>query len=157
MLGKEQAAEQLWQGIESDLDRAASVCAGGVPPRVVFLLGNSGLAMAAGLGTQANGLIELAGGINVFANYAGYKPVSEEALLQIQPDIVLIAVHAPEETPDPRSALRNLGLGHLARNRALQVEALDMGCYLTFGPRTGQAALELAQLFRRVQTLPEQP
>lgn len=145
-LDRQEAAEALWRSIDADLTRATELAQRHPSPRTVFLLGNAGTPMAAGKGTQADGLIRLAGAENLFIRQAGYKPVSEEALLESQPDVVLVAVHAPEEgAVDPRQTLRNLGLPHLAADSRLRVEAIDMSRYLSFGPRTGAAVVELVE------------
>jgi len=145
-LGREKPAQALVESIEADLAQARARWAGRERPRVVFLMGNSGSAMAAGAGTQADGIITLAGGENLFAGYQGYKPVSEEALLGNAPDIVLVGAFRPTSAPDPRDVLRGLGLVNLAESGDIEIRALDAGDYLAFGPRTGKAALRLSEL-----------
>jgi ABC-type hemin transport system substrate-binding protein len=66
-LGREKPAQALVESIEADLAQARARWAGRERPRVVFLMGNSGSAMAAGAGTQADGIITLAAAENLFA------------------------------------------------------------------------------------------
>ena len=114
-------------------------------------MGNNGIPLAAGRDTQADGMIQLAGGRNVFQQYNGYKPVSEEALISADLDVILVASHRAPEDADPRDRLRDLGLTSLARSTTSKVLLVDLSYYLSFGPRTGQAALELA---RRINEAP---
>ncbi|MFO7725914.1 MAG: ABC transporter substrate-binding protein [Oceanipulchritudo sp.] len=146
VLGKEEVAAELWGRIAADLEAAKEKArASGAPP-VVFLLGDSGSAMAAGRDTQGAGILSLAGGRNLFDDYTGYKPVSEEALLMADPAFIFIGDHGSIGDEDPQSRLESLGLGRLAAATGAEVRLLDLGKYLTFGPRTGEAALRLAEL-----------
>lgn len=146
-LGQSEAADRLWKRIGADLEtaRAKAVTAGN--PTAVFILGNAGSAMAAGRDTQAAGMLQLAGGRNLFDGYTGYQPVSEEALLNAEPDFIFVGRHGGETDADPRKRLEALGLGGLSASMDARVHFLDLGEYLIFGPRTGEAALRLAGMF----------
>lgn len=148
LLDREERATSLWQAIAEDLS-AAEAQTSGTAPRVVFLLGANGAPLAAGSDTQGGGIITLAGGENVFSGHESYKPVSEEALIGAMPDVILIARHRlPEgDDTDPREHLRDLGLEQLAASTTAAVHLVDMGYYLSFGPRTGEAARKLARIF----------
>jgi iron complex transport system substrate-binding protein len=67
------------------------------PTKMLFLLdmGGKGLSQA-GSGTTADALISLLGGDNV-SEFTSYKPVSVEAILAQQPDVILIGQRS--ETP----------------------------------------------------------
>lgn len=146
-LDRTEAAKALWEDIASDLAGARAVVPAEESPRVVFLLGSSGQAMAAGKGTQGAGIVALAGGTSVFTGHFGYKPVSEEALLGLDPDVLLVASHRPDSEASGAEILRRLGLDLLAKTHADRVHAVDLARTLSFGPRTGEAATELARLF----------
>src|SRR3546814_6481319 len=45
--------------------------------------------MAGGADTEAAALIEMAGGINAAPEISGYKPLSDEAVIAAQPDVIL--------------------------------------------------------------------
>lgn len=61
------------------------------PPRVLMLLGHAGSSpMAAGKDTLAAWMIEQAGGRNL-TDHLGYKAISSEALLALDPEVVIIA------------------------------------------------------------------
>lgn len=63
-------------------------------PSVLFFLGMQGnQLMAAGAQTQADALIKLAGLKNAAGNFHAYKPLSKEAVLKVNPDMIIIAQH----------------------------------------------------------------
>ncbi|MEH0690251.1 ABC transporter substrate-binding protein [Vibrio cholerae] len=63
------------------------------PKKVLFLLIHEGRpANVAGADTTPNAIIELAGGINPAAStLSSYKPLSSEAMVEMQPDIILVS------------------------------------------------------------------
>ena len=145
-IGRKAEGEALSSRIAAGLDAAQLLKSPAGPVRVVFLMGHNGAAMAAGSETQAAGMIELANGKNVFAGFSGYKPVTEEALLAAAPDVILVGDHQGEAA-DGAALLAEMGLARLARLTDADVVLLDLGMFLNFGPRTGEAALKLAEIF----------
>ncbi|EAR09019.1 heme/hemin ABC transporter substrate-binding protein [Reinekea blandensis] len=83
-----EAAEMVAQ-VRRELS-AIQETAGDAKPRMVFLLNMStrGLSQA-GSGTTGDALIQLLGGDNI-TQYGGYKTVSMEALLELDPDVILV-------------------------------------------------------------------
>ena len=58
---------------------------------MLFLLSMSGGApQAAGRDTAADGIIRLAGGINAVDGYAGYRPLTPEAVIASRADFILV-------------------------------------------------------------------
>ncbi len=114
--------------------------------RVMFVLSmQGGRVMAAGADTSAATIIDLAGGVNALADVSGYKPISDEAMLAARPDVILMMAHGGgghQVVADQLWALPGL-----ADSPAAQANALIRmdGLYLLgFGPRTAQAAQDLA-------------
>jgi iron complex transport system substrate-binding protein len=146
-LGLAQRGEALIHAIEGDLARAAALVerARG-RPRVLFLLGRlDGTPQAAGTGTAADAMIRLAGGTNAVSGYAGYRPLTPEAAVAAAPD-VLLATEAGLVGVGGAEALLTLpGFALTPAGRARRVVAMDALYLLGFGPRVGQAALELAR------------
>ncbi|MDF1609085.1 ABC transporter substrate-binding protein [Hoeflea sp. YIM 152468] len=103
-----------------------------------------------GTGTAANGIIELAGGTNVIADFAGYKQISDEAVIEAAPDIILMmngrgeaADHAaPNALLEAHPALSTTPA--VKNGRIIRMDGLLL---LGFGPRTGEAVSQLAQAF----------
>lgn len=112
--------------------------------RVLFVLSlANGRVMAAGKDTEAGALIEMAGGINAAGEIAGYKPLSDEAVIAGKPDLVLVMNTGQHQmTAEQVFAVPALA----ATPAAVQKALLTMdGLYLVgFGPRTPAAARDLA-------------
>ncbi|MEM7022812.1 MAG: hemin ABC transporter substrate-binding protein, partial [Pseudomonadota bacterium] len=67
------------------------------PPKVLFLLSaGRGAPLAAGRDTAADAIIRLAGGHNAIDAFEGYKPLSPEAAIAAQPDVILCMDHTVE-------------------------------------------------------------
>lgn len=139
--GREVSREML-----SAFDAAARLTAG-IPPerrrKVVFFHGLLRLT-AAGRGTAADAIIRYAGGINPMAVVDGYKAASEEKLIELAPDVILMmgdgkgGPTAAEVFSIPALAATPAG-----RNKALVV--LDGAYMIGFGPRTADAVRDLAR------------
>ncbi|MDR0535612.1 MAG: ABC transporter substrate-binding protein [Puniceicoccales bacterium] len=157
---REKEAAALAAKIRGELEEAKAVGAGRRKPRVVFLMGMAGVASAAGAETQANGIIELAGGENLFARFRGYKPVSEEAILEAAPDVVLIASHSTKgdvDAPkDTAKYMKRFGFRALGSQPKIKVVPVDVGEFLIIGPRAGQCAIKLAKIFHGVDASPKE-
>lgn len=125
---------------------AAKVNAAAARPGVLFLLSATpNQLLAAGAGTAAQTVIEMAGGRNIAAAMSGYKPIAEEMLLASPPDVVVtMAAGGPPPSPEQVFALPSLAASPAARHRAFRV--FDGAYLLGFGPRTVAAATELAAL-----------
>lgn len=147
-LGLDEEADQLALRLEADFKaleaRNAQVVA---PKKVLFILSNQGgQIQASGTGTAANGMIALAGGVNVITEFEGYRPLSAEAITAAAPDAILMMdrgdgqpVLNEELLADPAIALTPAG-----QNKAIY--RLDGSYLLGFGPRAAEAANEVADL-----------
>ena len=114
-------------------------------PRVLFLLSMGGGApQAAGKDTAADGIIRLAGGANAIDGYAGYRPLTPEAVIASRPDVVLVTRQTAQAMGGAQAVLDQPALRQTPAGRAGKVLEFDTLLLLGFGPRTPQAALELA-------------
>lgn len=139
--GREMSATVL------DAFQAAADLAAGVPPerrkKVVFFHGLARLS-AAGSGTAADAIIRYAGGINPMDVVQGYKAASEEKLIEMAPDVILMMGDGKGgPTPEQVFGNRALGATPAAANKALIV--LDGAYMIGFGPRTADAIRDLAK------------
>lgn len=152
-LGRQAEAEALIAQIR---EKFAQVRIPQNPPKVVFMMKPPGSMRlsAAGKGTRADDLIQLAGGNNVVTNFNGYKTLSQEALMTLQPDVIIVAsaetfenqgtaegIIAELKTQPAWSSLQALRNGH--------VYAVGLGEVLSFGPRMGDAVLNMNEIFRK--------
>ncbi len=123
--------------------------------RVLFILSlQGGRILASGRDTQAAAIIEMAGGINAVNEFEGYKQMTDEAVSQAAPDVILMmdrgGDHAvADEQLFAMPAIRTTPAG---RNESiLRMQGLYL---LGFGPRTAQAALDLnAALYKQGGTV----
>ncbi|MTJ80678.1 MAG: ABC transporter substrate-binding protein [Telmatospirillum sp.] len=145
VFGVPEEGERLCRRIEAEfLDLGAWTRAHPSGKRVGFLLSmQNDRPVVAGHGTAADAIIGLAGGVNVGSAMEGYKPVSDEALTAMAPDVVLVMDHAgPGVTDD---VLDHPGLRQTVAGRRRALIRMDGAYLLAFGPRTAAAALDLAQ------------
>jgi iron complex transport system substrate-binding protein len=114
-------------------------------PRVLFLLSMGGGApQAAGRDTAADGIIRLAGGVNAVDGYAGYRPLTPEAVIASRADVVLMPRQSVEALGGAQAVLDLPSLGRTPAGRNGRLLQFDALLLLGFGPRTPQAATELA-------------
>lgn len=112
-------------------------------PRVLFLLSVTGGApLAGGRDTAAAGIIELAGGKNAITAFEGFKPLSPEAAIAAAPEVLLVA---RSTTHTGKNLLDRPGLALTPAGREQRVVAMDALLLLGFGPRTPEAARQLAE------------
>jgi iron complex transport system substrate-binding protein len=145
-LGVEAKAEALSARIRADLDAATSQAAAlGRKARVLFILSmNGGRVLASGTGTAADGMLQLAGAQNAFADFPGYKQVNDEAVIQAAPDAILMISRgeghaAPVDDVLSHPAIAQTPAG--ANKRLIRMDGLYL---LGFGPRTGAAVRDLS-------------
>lgn len=121
--------------------RAAAVTA---PKRVLFVLSlQGGGVMAGGEGTEAEGIIRLAGGINAASGFQGYKPMTDEAVLAAQPDAILMMDREGELSIADADVLAQPALSQTPAARTRTILRMDGMLLLGFGPRTPAAATVL--------------
>ena len=97
---------------------------------------SNGRVMAGGANTEAGAVIEMAGGINAAPTIIGYKPLSDEAVIAAQPDLILSMTAGPghEITADKMFAIPSMQSTPAAANKALV--SMDGLLLLGGGPRT---------------------
>lgn len=112
--------------------------------RVLFVLSlANGRVTAAGRGTSAAAIIEMAGGVNAAADFEGFKPMVDEAVIAAAPDVVLVMRRGEHAL----SAEEIFALPAFRTTPAAAASALigmDALYLLGFGPRTPAAARDLA-------------
>lgn len=124
------------------------------PPRVVFLMQTPGVGelTAAGRQTKADAVIALAGGRNVVQSHLGYRALSAEALLMLDPEVILVG--QVEGMPRPEPQLNGPLWEHLTAVAEGRVHTVPLGRTLGFGVRAAEAILALNQLFSEVAPQP---
>lgn len=149
-LGVPDKGDALRQRLAEDLSAARTATAGiDAPKRVLFVLSmRDDRIMASGTGTAAHGIIELAGADNVIGDFQGYKQLADEAVISADPDVILMMEGRGEARDHATPNARIIGHPALGATKAAREGAIIRmdGLYLLgFGPRTGEAARELAK------------
>jgi iron complex transport system substrate-binding protein len=145
-LGEAEKAEELALAVERDIASARELIAGGsATKRVLFILSvQGGRILASGRGTAADGIIAMAGAVNVFQDYDGYKQVSDEAVMEAAPDVILMMSRGEDLDVANTELLANAALAATPAAQNGAIVRMDGVYLLGFGPRTGQAVRDLA-------------
>lgn len=147
LLGVQDKAKALEGKVAADLD--AAIANSEKRPeaerkRVLFILSNqNGKILASGDNTAANGIIKLAGAINAVGSFSGYKPLTDEAIIEAKPDVILIMDREGPLSMKDEDLLKQpaISLTPAASHKAIvRMDGLHL---LGFGPRTASAVREL--------------
>ena len=143
VVGAEEKGEQLATTVERDLQQlAAERKRIAKPLRTLFVLNmQGGRLVVAGAETSADAMLRLAGLANVAADLKGYKPVGEEALVAMAPELVLIMKTGSGH--DAGAAAGSSALASTPAGRDKRILTVDAGNLLSFGPRVAQLARDL--------------
>ncbi len=114
------------------------------PKRVLFILSlQGGRVMAGGTGTEAEGIITLAGGVNAASGFDGYKPMTDEAVLTAAPDVILMMDREGDLSISNADVLAQPALAATPAAAQGAIVRMDGMFLLGFGPRTPDAARAL--------------
>ena len=134
-------ADTVTKGLDEAKVRAAAVTE---PKRVLFILSlTGGRVMAGGEGSSAEGIIQLAGGVNAGTGFQGYKPMTDEAVIAAAPDVILMMDREGDLAISNDDVLSNPALASTPAAKAGRIIRMDGMLLLGFGPRTPEAALTL--------------
>ena len=113
-------------------------------PKVLFIYARgAGNLMVAGSGTPLHSMIELAGAENAAAALTDFKPLTPEALLTTNPDVILMFDKGLQSLGGVDGLLKIEGISTTNAGKNKKVVTMD-GQYLSgFGPRVGDAVVEL--------------
>lgn len=131
-------AVQVQSRLDAARSRAGTIA---TPKRVLFILSlKGGGVMAGGEGTEAEGIIRLAGGINAASGFTGYKPMTDEAVLAAAPDAILMMDREGDLAIADADVLAQPALSQTPAAETATIIRMDGTLLLGFGPRTPEAA-----------------
>ena len=120
---------------------AASASPAADAPRVAFLYlrGTSAIYLLGGQGSGADALIAAAGGVDVGAEAGleAFTPLTAEALVALDPDVLLVMTGGLESVNGMDGLLALPGVAQTTAGRERRVIAVDDEVLLSYGPRTG--------------------
>lgn len=115
-------------------------------PRILFVLSaGEGPLMIGGEGTAVADIIRRAGGEPMTGGIDGYSPISPEAVIDLQPEAVLVMSSQVAGQNSQEWLLERPDLGQTPAGKEGRLIAMDGMLLLGFGPRTPQAIRELGQ------------
>lgn len=140
----------LVTGIRHRLDRLAQQRTGvSSTASTLFILSAAGSTpLAAGRDNNADTMIRLAGGRNAITQYAGYRPLSAEAVPQLAPDTIVVPEHVVRELGGRERVLQLPGIAQTPAAKAQRLVVMDGVLLLGMGPRMAEAAERLAHSLR---------
>lgn len=113
-------------------------------PKVLFIYARgAGTLSVAGENTPFEEIIELAGGENAVKGFEDFKPLTPEALVQGNPDVILLFDSGLASLGGIDGLLAVPGVAQTNAGKNKAVISLDGGLVSNFGPRTGEAAKAL--------------
>ncbi|WP_166416909.1 heme/hemin ABC transporter substrate-binding protein [Cochlodiniinecator piscidefendens] len=150
VLGVEERGAELAAEVGAALSAAEQTAqAHDEKPRVLFILSMPGGKLnVSGTGTRADGIIRMAGGINAIDEFDQYRILTDEAVIEAAPDIILMMTarggdHGVEN--DQVWDVPSIQLTPAGENHAMV--RMDGSLMLGFGPRTAEAITILSAAF----------
>jgi iron complex transport system substrate-binding protein len=154
-LGVPEAGQELGARIEKQAKQTEAAIAEVAPAdvtgklRTVFLYvrGQAGVYYMFGEGSGADSLIEAAGGYDVAGEigWSGMRPVTDEALVEAAPDVLLMMSKGLESVGGVDGLLERFpALANTPAGEHERVVAMDDDVVLSFGPRTSDVLNALA-------------
>jgi iron complex transport system substrate-binding protein len=141
-------AEALIEQLDADVAAAEELVAQATSsPRVLFILQPPGAPMLiSGEISAAGSMISLAGGSHVFPGFRGYIPMTPEGIVSAAPEVILTTAASVERLGGWDAVMEHPGIAHTPAAENDRVVAMEDLYLMGFGPRTGQAIADLAQL-----------
>lgn len=146
-IGLPEPANAIADNVASSIAEAQSLSSTIEPKaRVAFLyVRGEGTQLLSGLDTQANAVIDAAGGTNVGAEIGihGYQPITPEALAQAAPDVIVVLRLGLESVGGIDGLLAIPGVAQTPAGETKHIVVFDDLYLLGFGPRIGDAIYDL--------------
>jgi iron complex transport system substrate-binding protein len=117
--------------------------------RVLFILSqNPSQLMVGGEKTSADAMITYAGGRNAISGFRGFKPLTPEAVIAANPDVLLLTDQGMKAVGGIGGVLRFPGVSQTRAGKEQNIVSLEAMYLLGFGPRMPSAVAELNLLLQ---------
>jgi iron complex transport system substrate-binding protein len=134
----------LEEKIDTDLKAVKPIAAA---PKVLFIYARgANMMMVSGTGTPVEKAITLAGGKNAVTDFADYKPLTPEALIKGNPDVILLFDSGIGSLGGPQGVLKIPGVDKTNAGKNKKIIAMDGALLSGFGPRLGEGVAKLNSL-----------
>lgn len=133
--------ESLIRRMETDLAKVKQVSG---QPRVLFIYARgAGTMFVAGSATPVETMIELVGGQNAATGFTDFKPLTAEALVVANPDVILLFDSGLESLSGPGGLLGIPGIAQTNAGKNKRFITMEGHLLTGFTPRLGKALAEL--------------
>jgi iron complex transport system substrate-binding protein len=146
LIERQSQASQLIEKMKADWQKVREpILARKAPmPRVLFVLSHSpGQIMVGGKGSSAEAMMHYVGAHNAIQGFDGFKPLTPEAVIAAQPDVVLFTDQGLGIVGGIEGALKLPGLAQTPAGQKRRIASLEAMFMLGFGPRLPQAVAAL--------------
>jgi iron complex transport system substrate-binding protein len=118
--------------------------------RVLFILSqNPSQLMVGGEKTSAAAMIAYAGARNAISGFSGFKPLTPEAVIAANPDVLLLTDQGMRAVGGIGGVMHFPGVKQTRAGKELKVVSLEAMYLLGFGPRMPLAVAELNLLLQQ--------
>ena len=153
-LGLKSAGAKMAEDFLAEMDTLSNTEDKNIKTDVMFLLNvGKGSPMAAGIKTAADAMIVLAGASNVMKQYEGYKPVSTEAIVVADPEVLLLPQRTIDALGGQSGVLGIAGVNVTRAGKKKRVVAMEGLYMLGFTPRLPEAVRDLSKLLHSTKAL----
>ncbi|MCS3532245.1 hemin ABC transporter substrate-binding protein [Chryseobacterium sp. JUb7] len=135
--------QKLNDKIDADLKQIQPIAK---KPKVLFIYARGNMLMVSGKNTPMDALIGLAGGENAVTDFEDFKPLTPEAVVKANPDVLFFFSSGLEGAGGNEGALKMPGVSQTNAGKNKKIIAMDGGLVSSFGPRLGEAAVGLNKL-----------
>ena len=133
--------QQRWARIEDEMKAKPFPSAA---PRVLYIHSmNPSQVMVSGQETNANAMIRYAGLRNAMDGFRGYKPLTPEAVIVANPDLILVTDQGLQAIGGRSQLARLPGMERTKAILSQKVISMDAVYLLGFGPRMPEAVITL--------------
>jgi len=146
-LNRKEKGEEIIKKLESEIAEAEKLVAEKKSkPKVVFIFSRGvGATQVGGTETPADAMIKMAGGENAITDFSQYKPLTPEALVKAQPDVILLPTRALATLGGIEAVLNLPGVAETPAGKNRKIVTIDDMLLLGFTPRLGQGVKELCE------------
>lgn len=135
--------QKLNDKIDADLKQIQPIAK---KPKVLFIYARGNMLMVSGTKTPMDALIGLAGGQNAVTDFEDFKPLTPEAVVKANPDVLFFFSTGLQGAGGNEGALKMPGVSQTNAGKNKKIIAMDGGLVSSFGPRLGEAAVGLNKL-----------
>jgi iron complex transport system substrate-binding protein len=131
----------LQDKVDADLKNVKPVAAA---PKVLFIYARgANMMMVSGTNTPVDKVIALAGGKNAVTDFEDYKPLTPEALIKGNPDVILMFDSGLQSLGGVENVLKITGVDKTNAGKNKKIIAMDGALLSGFGPRLGEGVTQL--------------